>query len=243
MTKPFEGQIALVTGAGRGIGAATAKRLAADGAHVVLTARTAKELERVEEEIFEAGGSATIAPMDLTDGDNIGRLASALSQRWDALDILVLNAGTLGSLTPVSQIDAKQFSEVMTLNLMANQAMLAAFDSMLKASKDARVVALTSSVGEKPRAYWGAYGASKAALDTLIAAYADEVRNISNIRVAIVDPGATRTKMRSRAYPGEDPMTVKKPATVADAIADFLNQDFETGARVRFNNIGEDQTA
>ncbi len=229
----FDGQIALVTGASKGIGAATAKRLAADGAHVILTGRDTKALEQVEEAIFDAGGAATIAPMDLADGDNIARLASALSQRWSALDLLVLNAGMLGSLGPVTQIDPQQFSSLITLNLMANQAMLAAFDPMLKASADARVVALTSSVGASPRAYWGAYGASKAAFDTLVTSYGEEVKNISKIRVAIVDPGATRTKMREKAYPGEDPDTLKAPSVVADAIADLVSRDFETGHRLR----------
>lgn len=233
MTKVFEGQVALVTGASQGIGAATAQALAAKGAHVVLTARNANALEKVEDAIFSAGGSATIAPMDLADGENIGRLAGALSERWDALDMLVMSAGMLGSLGPVSQISAQQFSDLMTLNLMANQALLAAFDPMLKASTNARVIALTSSVGADPRAYWGAYGASKAALDTLISAYAHEVKNISKIRAAIVDPGATRTKMREKAYPGEDPKTVKDPSVVAEAIASLAAEDFETGKRIR----------
>jgi NAD(P)-dependent dehydrogenase (short-subunit alcohol dehydrogenase family) len=228
----FTGQIAVVTGASRGIGAATARALAAQGAHVILTARSAKDLEAVEEAIFDAGGSATIAPLDLTDGDSIGRLAVAVKERWGKLDILVLNAAMLGSLTPVPAIDGAEFNRVLTLNLIAQQAMIAAFDGLLRASDAARLIAITSSVGAKPRAFWGAYGASKAALETLIVSYREEMRNISKLRVAIVDPGKTRTAMRARAYPGEDPATVKEPAAVADAIVALLGSEFETGHRL-----------
>ena len=231
--KPFTGKLALVTGASRGIGAATAEALGRAGAHVVLTARTSGGLEEVEGRIHEAGGSATIAPLDLTDGDSIGRLATAISGRWGALDILVLNAAMLGTLTPVPAIDAKEFSKLLTLNVGAQQALIAAFDPMLRASPHARVIAMTSGVAQAPRAYWGAYGASKAALETLLLAYADEMKAISNVRVAIVSPGATATRMRARAYPGEDPATIKTPDVVGGAIATLIAEDFETGRRVR----------
>ncbi len=232
MSGVFEGQIALVTGASRGIGAATAIALAAQGAHVVLTARTAKDLEAVEDTIFANGGSATIAPLDLTDGDSIGRLAVAVKERWGKLDILVLNAAMLGTLTPVPQIDGTDFNRILTLNLLAQQAMIAAFDSLIKASERARLVAITSSVGTAPRAFWGGYGASKAALETLVTSYGQEMRNISTLKVAIVDPGKTRTAMRAKAYPGEDPSSVKEPAMVADAIVGLLAAEFETGYRL-----------
>jgi NAD(P)-dependent dehydrogenase (short-subunit alcohol dehydrogenase family) len=231
--KPLSGQTALVTGASRGIGAATAEALAALGAHVVLTARTSGGLEELEERIHDAGGSATIAPMDLTESDSIARLATAIGSRWDALDILVLNAAMLGELGPVSSIDGKQFNRLLTLNLLANQALIANFDPLLRKSRRGRVVALTSSVGAKPRAYWGAYGASKAALETLVLAYADEVEQLAPIRVAIVDPGATATAMRHNAYPGEDPATIQQPAEAGAAIAKLIADDFETGFRTR----------
>ena len=233
MTKPFEGRLALVTGASRGIGAATAEALARAGAHVIITARTSGGLEEVEQRIHEAGGNATIAPLDLTDGDSIGRLATAIAGRWQALDILVLNAAMLGTLTPVPAIDAKEFSKLLTLNVGAQQALIAAFDPMLRASPQAHIIAMTSSVAQAPRAYWGAYGASKAALETLLLAYADEMKAISNVRVAIVNPGATATQMRARAYPGEDPATLKTPETVGEALAKLIAEDFETGRRVR----------
>lgn len=227
--KPLEGRLALVTGASRGIGAATAIALAAKGAHVVLTARTPGGLEEVEATIHAAGGSATIAPLDLAESEAIARLATAIGDRWDALDILVLNAGMLGSLSSVPAIDPKEMAQVLTLNVSAQAAMIAAFDTMLKKAKSARVIGVTSSVGRKPRAYWGLYGASKAAFETLLGAYGDEMAEISAIRTVIVDPGATRTKMRARAYPGEDPNSVKEPTVVADRIVALAIKGFEAG--------------
>ena len=232
MTGSFDGQLALVTGAGRGIGAAIAEALAAEGAHVVLTARTAAELEAVEERIHAAGGAATIAPMDLVEKDGIARLAQAVAERWPALDFLVLNAAMLGTLTPVAQIDGKEFNRLLTLNLLAQQALIAAFDRLLRNSAAGRLIALTSSVGEHPRAYWGAYGASKAALETLVTAYGEEVKNLAPLKVAIVDPGATATAMRARAYPGEDPAALKPPSAVAAAVVELLAGEFETGCRL-----------
>ena len=233
--KPFTGQLALVTGASRGIGAATALALAAKGAHVILTARDAKKLEGVEDAIFAAGGSATIAPVDLAESDGVARLIAALATRWQALDIVVLAAAHFPQLVSVTQLDSRELTRTLTLNLMAQQALLAHCDPMLRRSQDARVIALTSSVGQAPRAYWGAYGASKAALETLLLAYAQEVRAISKIRVAIVDPGATRTAMRARAYPGEDPASVKPPEAVAERIAELAGEPFESGYRERIN--------
>ncbi|MDX5985259.1 SDR family NAD(P)-dependent oxidoreductase [Sphingomonas echinoides] len=233
--KPLANQIALVTGASRGIGAATAQALAAAGAHVVLTARTASALEAVESAIFDAGGSATIAPLNLTETDSIARLGAAIGERWPALDIMVLNAAMLGQLSAVPAIDVKEMAQVLTLNISAQAALIAAFDPMLRKSKRARVIGLTSSVARKPRAYWGLYGASKAAFETLLAAYGDEMERISNIRTAILDPGATRTAMRHKAYPGEDPKSVKEPSVVADRIVALLTEDFETG---HFEHLG-----
>jgi len=233
MTLPLSGKLALVTGASRGIGAATAEALGKAGAHVILTARTAGGLEEVEERIHAAGGSATIAPLDLAENDSIARLATAIESRWEALDIIVLNAAMLGTLAPVPSIDAKEFASLLTLNVMAQQQLIAAFDPLLRKSADASVIGITSSVGAAPRPYWGGYGASKAALDTLLLAYGEEVRNISKIKVAIVDPGATATKMRMKAFPGEDQATLKSPAVVADRIVETVTQGFETGQRLR----------
>jgi len=231
--KPLAGRIAVITGASRGIGAATAKALAAAGAHVVITGRKVKDLEAVEDAIHLAGGTSTIAPLDLTESESIGRLAHAVAERWDRLDILVIAAAMLPSLTPVTQIDQKQFSQAITLNVLATQALLAAFDPLLKRSPNGRIIGLTSSVGTEPRAFWGAYGATKAAFDNLLMAHGQEIGRISETRVAVIDPGATRTAMRARAYPGEDPKTVKAPEVVADRITALLVEDFENLHRER----------
>jgi NAD(P)-dependent dehydrogenase (short-subunit alcohol dehydrogenase family) len=232
-SKPLAGKLALVTGASRGIGAAAAQAFAAAGAHVILVARTGSALEQVEERIHEAGGSATIAPLDLTDGESIGKLAVAVAERWEKLDLMVLNAAMLGSLTPVQDIDPKEYSRLLGLNLLANQALIAAFDPLLRKAERADVVALTSSVGVEPRAFWGAYGSSKAALETLLGAYADETEFTKRIRVHIVDPGATRTRMRALAFPGEEPESLKPPETVADAILDLVTGDTAGGEKLR----------
>jgi NAD(P)-dependent dehydrogenase (short-subunit alcohol dehydrogenase family) len=231
--KPFAGKLALVTGASRGIGAATAEALAAAGAHVILVARTASALEAVDDRIHDAGGSATIAPLDLTDSESIAKLAAAVAERWEALDLVVLNAAMLGSLTPVEHIDAKEYGRILATNLLANQALIAAFDPLIRRAERAEIVALTSSVGSEPRAFWGAYGSSKAALETLLCAYADETQYAGRIRVHIVDPGATRTRMRQLAFPGEEPSSLKPPEAVAQAILERLQSDVRTGQRMR----------
>ena len=231
--KPFADKLALVTGASRGIGAAIAEALAADGAHVLLVARGAPALEAVEERIHEAGGNATIVPMDLTDGESIAKLAEAVGERWGALDMLVLNAAMLGSLTPVEHIDPKEYGRVLALNVIANQALIAAFDPLLRRSPAADVVGITSSVGREPRAFWGAYGSSKAAFETLLGSYADETEHAGRIRVHIIDPGATRTRMRALAFPGEEPESLKPPEAVAAAIIERLKSDAPTGGNVR----------
>jgi NAD(P)-dependent dehydrogenase (short-subunit alcohol dehydrogenase family) len=232
-SKPFEGRLALVTGASRGIGAATSEALAAAGAHVVLVARSTKALEEVEDRIHQAGGHATIAPLDLVDGDSIGKLAAAIADRWGKLDILMLNAAMLGSLTPVEHIEPKEYTRVLGLNLLANQSLIANFDPLLRKAEKAEIVALTSSVGSEPRAFWGAYGSSKAALETLLGAYADETAHTGRMRVHLIDPGATRTRMRQLAFPGEEPESVKPPEVVAEAIVGRLLSDAATGEKVR----------
>ena len=232
-SKARDGKLALVTGASRGIGAATAEALAREGAHVILVARSAKALEEIEDRIHETGGSATIAPLDLTEGDSIGKLGAAVAERWGKLDILVLNAAMLGSLTPVEHIDPKEYSRILTLNVGANQALIATFDHLLRKAERADVIGVTSSVGATPRAFWGAYGSSKAALDNLLGTYADETEHTGRIRVHVLDPGATRTRMRQLAFPGEEPESVKPPETVAEAILRRLSEDTKTGERFR----------
>ncbi len=231
--KPFDGKLALVTGASRGIGAATAEALAAAGAHVILTARSAQALEEVEDRIHDAGGSATIAPMDLTETDHVKRLAEAVAERWGSLDVLVLNAAMLGSLSPVEHLDAKEMVRVFALNVHSNHSLIAAFDPLLRRAEKADVIGITSSVGSEPRAFWGGYGASKAAFENLLATYADETAHAGKLRVRIIDPGATRTRMRQLAFPGEEPSTLKGPEVVAAGIVDLLTGDSPSGERVR----------
>lgn len=235
MSLPFRDQVALVTGASRGIGAETAKALAANGAHVVLTGRDTKALEAVEQAIFEAGGSATIAPVDLAEPEGIARLATAVGQRWNRLDMLVINAALLPELTSVADIDQKAWNKALTVNVLATQALIANFDRLLRASADGRIVGLTSGVAQAPRAFWGAYASTKAAFEVLLECHAQEVANISKVRVAIVNPGATRTEMRARAYPGEDPNSLKGPHAVARRIAALLAEPFPTGHRESVN--------
>ncbi|MFV0643461.1 MAG: SDR family NAD(P)-dependent oxidoreductase [Sphingomonadaceae bacterium] len=230
---PLSGQIALVTGASKGIGAATAIALAQAGAHVILTARNAKALEEVEDAIHNNGGTATIAPMNLTEPDAIARLATAMAERWSKLDLLVLNAAYLPMLGPVTQIEADAFNQALTTNVLATQALLATFDPLLKRSDHGRVIGLTSSVAQNARPYWGAYAASKAAFEVLLDSYAQEVERISDVRVAIVDPGATRTDMRARAYPGEDPATLKSPDVIANQVVTLAQTGFTTRHRVK----------
>lgn len=231
--RPLEGRVALVTGSSRGIGAACALALAKAGAHVVLTGRDVRALEGVEDAIHALGGQSTIAPLDLTEGDSIARLASAIASRWDKLDILVISAAYLPTLTPVTQIEPKQFNTAITTNLLATQALLAAFDPLLKRSGHGRVIGMTSSVGSQPRAYWAAYGATKAAFESLLDSYGQEVEKIGGVKVAVMDPGATRTAMRAKAYPGEDPASVKTPEIVGDQLVGLLLEDFPTGTRRR----------
>ena len=232
------GKTALVTGSSRGIGAATAQALAEAGAHVILTGRDVRALESVEDAIHEAGGQSTIAPVDLAETDGIARLSSAIAERWDRLDILVISAAYLPTLTPVTQIDGKQFGQAITVNILATQALLAAFDPLLKRAEGASVIGLTSSVGEQPRAYWSAYASTKAAFDNLLESYAQEVEKISSTRVAILDPGATRTAMRAKAYPGEDPQSVKEAGVVGARIVELVVNGFPTGYRERVEKRG-----
>lgn len=235
IVKPLAGRTALVTGASRGIGAECAKDLASAGAHVILVARKVKALEAVEDEIHALGGTSTIAPLDLTEPDAIIRLAAAIAGRWKTLDVLCLAAAYLPELTPVSQMEPKQFNQALLTNLVATQALLSGFDGMLRRAEAGRVIGFTSSVGTQPRPYWGGYSATKAAFENLLETYAAEVERLSPVRVAIIDPGATRTEMRARAYPGEDPQSVKPPKQVATRIVELLSTGFTELHRERID--------
>jgi len=205
------GRIILVTGASRGIGYAAAKHLAAEGAHVIAIARTQGGLEDLDDDIKTAGGQCTLVPMDLKDGDSIDRLGAALHERFGKLDGLLLNAAQLGDITPLPHIKPKEFDSVISVNLTANYRLIRTLDPLLRASVAGRVVAVTSSVAQSHRAYWGAYAISKAGLEAMANIYADETE-VTTVRVNLYDPGGTRTAMRAKAVPGEDASVLPDPA-------------------------------
>ncbi|WP_041793726.1 SDR family NAD(P)-dependent oxidoreductase [Micavibrio aeruginosavorus] len=216
MSVDLTGRVAVITGASRGIGAAVARRLAAAGAHVVLVARTTGALEALDDEIRNAGGRATLIPLNLLDFDKVDTLGPALAERFGRCDILVANAGMLGTLGPLPHADAKEWDRVIGLNLTANFRLVRTLDPLLRASDAGRAIFVTSGAAEGPRAYWGAYAVSKAGLEAMARSYAAENEK-TNLRVNIIDPGRVRTKMRAAAYPGEDPQSVIPPEDVVDA--------------------------
>ncbi|MFA5593313.1 MAG: SDR family NAD(P)-dependent oxidoreductase [Micavibrio sp.] len=212
--KMLEGKTALVTGASRGIGAAAAKALAREGAHVILVARTVGGLEALDDEIRAFGGKATLMPLDLFELDALDALGPTLYQHFPALDIFIGNAAMLGTLAPLGHIKPDEFQRVMDLNVMANYRLIRTLDPLLKASDAGRVVFVTSGAVQTPRAYWGEYAVSKAALEMLAKIYAAECE-ATNVRVNILDPGRVRTAMRAQAYPGEDPAIRPHPDEIA----------------------------
>jgi NAD(P)-dependent dehydrogenase (short-subunit alcohol dehydrogenase family) len=213
------GKIALITGASRGIGAAVALRFAGEGAHVALTARTVGALEELDDAIRARGGSATLVPLDLRDFAKIDELAAALHERYRRLDILVGNAGELGIFSPLAHIPAIMWAEVMDLNLTANWRLIRAMDPLLRAAPAGRAIFVTSAAVCSSYAYWGPYAVSKAGLEMLVRIYAAEIDK-TKVRANLLDPGIVRTRLRNRAFPGEDPSLLPPPESVADA---FLN--------------------
>ncbi|MGF6432768.1 MULTISPECIES: SDR family NAD(P)-dependent oxidoreductase [Bradyrhizobium] len=229
MTKPLASRIALVTGASRGIGYATAVALAKAGAHVVAVARTQGGLEELDDEIRKAGGSATLVPLSLTDYDGIARLGLALHQRHGKLDILVGNAGTAGPSSPLGHIELKPWNDVFAINVNANFQLIRCMDPLLRQSDAGRAVFVTSGVAHKANAYLGPYAASKAALEALVRSWANETANTA-LRVNLFSPGPIRTRMRAQVFPGEDPMTLDTPDMAAEFIVPMCSPDWiETG--------------
>lgn len=219
MAGRLDGRIALVTGASRGIGAAVAVRFAEEGAHLILTARTVGGLEEIDDIVKQHGGSATLVPLDLKNFDEIDQMGAALHQRFGKLDILVANAATLGILSPVGHIDPGVWDDAVQLNLTSNYRLIRSLDPLLRASDAGRAVFVTSGAS-RGIAYWGAYAATKAGLDALVKCYADEVEN-TDLRVNLLNPGATRTNMRAQAFPGEDPDTLKTPESIAELFVEL----------------------
>ncbi len=238
----LQGRTALVTGASRGIGRATALALAAHGAHVVATARTQGALEELDDAIRAAGGTATLLPLDLRAADTIDPLGPSLHARFGGLDILVHNAGVLGKLTPAGHITPKDFAECVAVNLAASYRLIRTCAPLLVASPAGRAVFVTSSVARTPRAFWGAYGATKAAMENLVLSWADEVE-ATPLRINLFDPGRTATRMRAQAFPGEDPNTLPTPEAVAPALVALCLPDVTAHATlVRANNAAIEVT-
>ncbi|KQW71834.1 oxidoreductase [Phenylobacterium sp. Root77] len=218
---PLDGRIALVTGATRGIGRECALALAKAGAHVVAVGRNQGALESLDDEIKEATGqTATLVPLDLLKGDDIDGLGLAIHQRFQRLDILVHAAAILGGLTPVSHIDPPMWDRVVSANLTATYRLIRSTERLLRESDAGRGIFFTSGRVERPKAFWGAYGATKAAVEHLVRTWADELEN-TTVRAALVDPGAMRTKMRAEAMPGEDPMDLPHPSEIGPLIVEL----------------------
>jgi NAD(P)-dependent dehydrogenase (short-subunit alcohol dehydrogenase family) len=209
----LHGRIALVTGASRGIGRAVALGLAKAGAHVVITARTLGALESLDDEIQAAGGAATLLQLDLKDGNKVDQLGPTLYQRWQHLDILVANAGILGPLSPLGHTTEEAFLATIDINLNANWRLIRTLDPLLKRSDAGRAIFVTSGAASGKYAYWGAYAASKAGLEALVKTWAEELTN-TPVRANLINPGATRTHMRAKAFPGEDPASLPAPEEV-----------------------------
>jgi NAD(P)-dependent dehydrogenase (short-subunit alcohol dehydrogenase family) len=222
MAKSLAGRIALVTGASRGIGRAAAIALGAAGAHVLCIARTVGGLEETDDAIVKAGGTATLVPLNLKDVAAIDRLGASIFERWGKLDAFLGNAGALGALTPLAQLDPKVFAELTDINITANWRLIRSLDPLLRQSEAGRALFITSGAAGKHTPYWGGYAMSKAALESLALTYAAECEG-TKVKVNLLNPGAIRTAMRAKAMPGEDPSSLKRPEALAPLIVELLS--------------------
>ncbi|MHC2000655.1 SDR family NAD(P)-dependent oxidoreductase [Methylobacterium sp. CM6241] len=230
-TKPLDGRIALVTGCSRGIGRAAALALAEAGAHIVAVARTQGALEELDDAIRQAGSSATLVPLDLTDFDAIDRLGLSIYERWQKLDVVVGNAGILGNLTPLGHVTPKTWTQVMDINVTANWRLLRSVDPLLRRSDAGRAIFVTSGAAQKCKAYWGPYSVSKAALDALVRTYAAETET-TPIKAMLLNPGPLRTSMRKAAMPGEDETTLKTPDDLAPHFVRLASPDWDQSGKI-----------
>ena len=232
MTGVLDNRIALITGASRGIGRAVALAFAKEGAHVIATARTQGALEELDDDIGRRGGSTTLVPLDLTDGAGIDRLGAAIYERWGRLDILVGNAGMLGDLSPLSHIAPEDWDAIIALNLTANWRLIRSLDVLLRRSEAGRGIFVSSGVARSCKAYWGGYAVSKAALEALVKIWAAELENTSTARVNLLNPGPIRTRLRARAFPGEDPATLPTPEDLAPLFVEMARSDYDRNGEV-----------
>lgn len=231
MAGRLEGRIALITGASRGIGAAVARRFAAEGAHLILTARTVGGLEEVDDDIQGMGGMATLIPADLKEMDQIDQMGGAIHQRFGRLDILVGNAATLGILSPVAHVAPAVWEEAMTLNATANYRLIRSFDPLLRQSEAGRAIFVTSGAAQGSFPYWGPYAVGKAALEALVRTYAGEIAK-TQVRANLIDPGSVRTVLRAEAFPGEDPMKLAAPEDVTETFVTLAESGYQENGTV-----------
>jgi len=224
MTDRLKDRLALVTGASRGIGRAATLALAAEGAHVILIARTVGGLEEVDDEIQKAGGKATLVPLDLTDYDALDRLGATIFERWGKLDILIGNAGILGPLTPITHVSPDEFDKVVAVNVTANYRLIRSLDPLLQRSDAGRAVFVTSGAAHKCKPFWGPYSVTKAALQAMVKTWAHETEK-TELRVNLLSPGPVATQMRAKAMPGEDPKTLPQPADLAGLFLDLVSSE------------------
>jgi NAD(P)-dependent dehydrogenase (short-subunit alcohol dehydrogenase family) len=242
MTGRLDGKIALITGGSRGIGAAVAVKFAGEGAHVVLVGRTVGALEEVDDQVRAAGGEATLVPLDLRDFVKIDELAAALYERYGRLDILVGNAAEFGTFSPLGHIDPALWGEIIDLNLTANWRLIRAMDPLLRVAEHGRAIFVTSNIARAPRAYWGPYAASKAALDALVKTYAAEVAT-TRVRANLLSPGVVRTQLRARVFPGENPDTLPPPESVSEAFVRLALPEWDrNGEIIAANDLNDTQS-
>jgi len=225
MSKPLTGRVTLVTGASRGIGYAAAVALAEAGSDIIALARTQGGLEALDDAVKAHGQTCTLVPMDLNQMEGIDRLGAIINERWGKLDGLLANAGMLGEITPVPHLDPKIWDKLIAVNLTANFRLIRSLDPLLRASDAGRALFLTSGVAASRRAYWGAYAATKAGLEALVQCYAKEAE-VTKLKVNLLNPGATRTAMRGKAMPGEDPETLPHPKELTPLIVNMLSPSY-----------------
>ena len=243
MTSPFKDRLALITGASRGIGRAVALGLAKVGAHVIITARSLPGLESLDDEIQTMGGSATLLQLDLRKGDKIDQLGPTIYQRWQKLDILIANAGVLGPLSPLAHVTEDGWTQTIDINLNANWRLIRSLDPLLQRSDAGRAVFVTSGAASGKYAYWGPYAASKAGLEAMVKTWSHEVEN-TNVRANLINPGATRTTMRAKAFPGEDPAILPAPEDLVPLFLELASTDCESnGEIVNYREWRKDRAA